>query len=133
MVYKFSQGQNMGAINEEYIDDREYRKVMHESKKMFEDRYLKKLMKKKKMAPRVKPKLMKIPEFKDNFVNEDLKEKLRKQMIMKKIEKAITEKLVVNDGYSYRDSMRILFEDVAVVTPFVPTEVLHSEAEEVDE
>ena len=44
---------------------------------MFEGKYFERLMNKKKSAPVFKPKVMKIPEFKDKFLDEELIQKIR--------------------------------------------------------
>ena len=44
-------------------------------------------------------------------------------MLMKKKEKAMLEKMVVNDGYNFRHSLRV-YTDAIEVTPYVPTEVV---------
>ena len=113
----------MRVINGEYIDDNQCKEVMQQCKKMFEEKYLKRLMKKKKTAPSVKPKLMKMPEFRDSFVNEDQLKKNRASMVMKKIEKAVLDRMVINDGYNFRASLSV-YADVAPVTPYLPTEVV---------
>lgn len=42
-------------------------------------------------------------------------------MAMKKLEKNVIDKMVVNDGYNFRNSLRI-FQDAILVTPYKPPE-----------
>lgn len=66
---------------------------------------------------------MKMPEFKDNFVDEEQVLKNRALMRMKTLEKAMFEKMVVNDGYTHRNSVMI-YSDADEVVPFVPPEIV---------